>query len=231
VRDYRLRAGENKHRSRCPSGRSLKTSRSRATSRAHRSNPRGSAFSTVLTSGGEQIAMLPDDPDEMEAVLKAMAPPGATIRVDGFTGGPLPPKSQFARSACRASISTTAQNHGGMNGLMFIDIHDAARQRPPAGSLDVTVRDDALNAKNPFAPGERHRESQTGRLLPCPGRSRQIDRRFFAHRAARQPVRPRRRCWWPFPDRRAQVWSVSPPRRLSFSGRFDQAVRKDHIFA
>jgi hypothetical protein len=48
-------------------------------------DPQGNSFSTVLTR--EQIAALPDDPDEMESVLKAMAPPGAQMRVDGFTGG------------------------------------------------------------------------------------------------------------------------------------------------
>ena len=53
-------------------------------------DPQGAAFSTVLTR--EQIAALPDDPDEMEAALKAMSPPGASLRIDGFSGGKLPPK-------------------------------------------------------------------------------------------------------------------------------------------
>ena len=44
-----------------------------------KTDPRGDAFSTVLTPA--QIAQLPDDPDEMEQVLQQMAGPGATIRV------------------------------------------------------------------------------------------------------------------------------------------------------
>ena len=65
-------------------------------------DPGGSAFSTVLTR--EQIDALPDDPDELEAALKAMAPPGSTIRVDGFTRRTPPLEvAESDRSACRAS--------------------------------------------------------------------------------------------------------------------------------
>ena len=57
------------------------------------SDPKSDRFSNVLSK--DQIEALPDDPDEMEKVLKEMAGPGATIRVDGFRGGKLPPKSQI----------------------------------------------------------------------------------------------------------------------------------------
>ena len=61
--------------------------------REKRTDPRGPSFSRVLTE--EQIAQLPDDPDEMERVLTQMAGPGATIRINGFRGGKLPHKSQI----------------------------------------------------------------------------------------------------------------------------------------
>ena len=51
------------------------------------------AFSNVLTA--EQIAQLPDDPDEFENAINQLAGPGAQIRVNGFRGGKLPPKSQI----------------------------------------------------------------------------------------------------------------------------------------
>jgi hypothetical protein len=54
-------------------------------------DPRG--FSTFLSR--EQIEALPDDPDELVRVLRAMAPPGAVIRIDGFAGGPMPSKIQI----------------------------------------------------------------------------------------------------------------------------------------
>ena len=67
----------------------------------------------------DQIDALPDDPDEMEAALKEMAGPGAMIRVDGFRGGKLPPKSQIAAIRFRRD-TFAAENHGG--GLVFVDI-------------------------------------------------------------------------------------------------------------
>ncbi|HEY0432138.1 MAG TPA: carboxypeptidase-like regulatory domain-containing protein, partial [Pyrinomonadaceae bacterium] len=48
-------------------------------------NPNGGAFSNVLTA--EQIAQLPDDPDEFENAINQLAGPGAQIRVNGFRGG------------------------------------------------------------------------------------------------------------------------------------------------
>ena len=117
--------------------------------RASGLDPRGDAFSTVLTRA--QIDALPDDPDEMEAVLKAMAPPGAIIRVDGFTGGKLPPKSQIRSIRLPRMDQFAAQNHGGGGHALHIDI----MTQPGAGPLRVTtnfvLRDDALNARNPFA--------------------------------------------------------------------------------
>jgi hypothetical protein len=56
-------------------------------------NPNGPGFATVLTQ--DQIAQLPDDPEELEATLKQMGGPGAVIRINGFRGGKLPPKSQI----------------------------------------------------------------------------------------------------------------------------------------
>ena len=51
----------------------------------------GNAFTSSLSE--QQIAELPDDPDELEQVLMQMAGPGATMRVNGFRGGRLPPKN------------------------------------------------------------------------------------------------------------------------------------------
>src|SRR6185295_9577727 len=47
-------------------------------------NPNGPAFSNVLTE--EQIAQLPDDPDEFENAINQLAGPGAQVRVNGFRG-------------------------------------------------------------------------------------------------------------------------------------------------
>jgi hypothetical protein len=115
-------------------------------------DPRGDAFSTVLTR--EQIDALPDDPEEMRAVLEAMAPPGSTIRVDGFTGGQLPHKSQIRSIRLPRMDQFAAQNHGGMGGGMFIDIQTMPGMGGFRASTDFRLRDDALNARNPFVPAK-----------------------------------------------------------------------------
>src|SRR5439155_3660433 len=120
LRDIRVRSGDTKVRAtlRIKSvNETVTVGRDRQSAAL---DPLGMAFSTVLTR--EQIAALPDDPDEMEAVLKAMAPPGASIRVDGFTGGRLPPKSQIRSIRLPRMDMYAAQNHGGLNGALFIDI-------------------------------------------------------------------------------------------------------------
>ncbi len=45
-----------------------------------------------------------------------------------------------------------AQNHGGVAGMMFIDIMTQPGNGPLRGSADFTFRDDGLNARNPFTP-------------------------------------------------------------------------------
>lgn len=150
VRDVRVRAGENR---RTVTLRLKKVEEEVTVGRDGQSaglDPRGNAFSTILTR--EMIEALPDDPEEMEAVLKAMAPAGAQFRVDGFTGGRMPPKSQIRSIRLPRMDMFAAQNHGGMNGMMFIDIMTQPGAGPMRGSIDGSFQDDALNARNPFTP-------------------------------------------------------------------------------
>jgi hypothetical protein len=150
VRDVRVRAGDNR---RTVTLRLSKVEEEVTVGRDGRSSgldPRGSAFSTILTR--EMIEALPDDPDEMEAVLKAMSPPGSEIRVDGFSGGRMPPKSQIRSIRLPRMDAFAAQNHGGMNGMLHIDIMTQPGAGPLRGSLDGSFQDDALNARNPFTP-------------------------------------------------------------------------------
>jgi hypothetical protein len=149
VKDVRVRAGDNKQKISLP----LKAVDEAVTvgrdKQSAALDPLGSSFSTVLTR--EQIEALPDDPDEMEAALKAMSPPGAAMRIDGFSGGKLPPKSQIRSIRLPRMDMMAAQNHGGLNGAMFIDIMTQPGLGSFRGSTDFTFRDDALNARNPFA--------------------------------------------------------------------------------
>lgn len=150
VRDVRVRGGETRQTVtlRLKSvAEEVNVARERQTASL---DPTGLAFSTVLTR--EMIEALPDDPDEMAAVLQAMAPPGARIRVDGFAGGTLPHKSQIKSIRLPRMDAMAAQNHGGGEGFLFIDIKTQPGAGPLRGGFDGTFYDDAFAANNPFTP-------------------------------------------------------------------------------
>ncbi len=61
-------------------------------------NPNNNAG--AITISGEELEALPDDPDELESDLQALAGPsagpnGGQMYIDGFTAGQLPPKSSI----------------------------------------------------------------------------------------------------------------------------------------
>ena len=115
--------------------------------REKKTDPRSDVFATILTE--EQIANLPDDPEELEATLKRMAGPGAVIRVDGFKGGRLPLKSQIKQIRFRRNFYTAEFHELGLTG---IDIITKPGTDTWHGSLGVAFRDEALDARNAFAP-------------------------------------------------------------------------------
>jgi len=137
VKDVRVRAGDNKQKISLPLKRVDEAVTVGRDKQSAALDPLGSSFSTVLTR--EQIAALPDDPDEMEAALKAMSPPGAVMRVDGFTGGKLPPKSQIRSIRLPRMDQMAAQNHGGIGGMMHIDVMTQPGNGPIAGGALAVV--------------------------------------------------------------------------------------------
>jgi hypothetical protein len=157
MNDVRLRAGSN-------SKREMKLALAKVTedvvvgqdARDRALDPRGNAFTNLLTR--EQIEALPDDPDEMEEQLKQMGGPGTTIRVDGFHGGKLPPKSQIRSIRFRRDFFA-AENHGG--GMVFVDIVTNPGGGPLRGNVDFMFRDESLNARNAFAPTLADEQQQT----------------------------------------------------------------------
>ena len=109
-------------------------------------NPNGPAFSNVLTE--EQIAQLPDDPDEFENAINQLARPGAQIRVNGFKGGKLPPKSQIREIRFRLN-PYAAENHDAGFGL--VDITTKPGVNSWHGSFNFGFRDEAMNGRQAFA--------------------------------------------------------------------------------
>lgn len=109
-------------------------------------DPREGAFTNFLSR--EQIAALPDDPEEMQRALRRIAGEDAVIRVDGFTGGRLPPKSQIASIKI---IRSTFDAEFHEAGLPLVDITTKAGGSSWNGSVNFRFNDEALNARQPFA--------------------------------------------------------------------------------
>jgi len=155
IADVRIRAGDNRREVTLPIEKVSQTIAVGRDAATAASDPRSDRFSNVLTR--DQIDALPDDPDEMEQMLKDMAGPGAMIRVDGFRGGKLPPKSQI-RSIRFSSAMFAAENHSA--GHTFIDIATQPGLGPLRGGMDVTLRDGSLNARNAFQTRKGPEQSQ-----------------------------------------------------------------------
>lgn len=188
-------------------------------------DPGGAAFSTVLTR--EQIDALPDDPDELEAALKAMAPPGSTIRVDGFTGGRLPSKSQIRSIRLPRMDMFAAQNHGGFMGAMFIDILTQPGLGPLRGSVDINFLDEALNARNAFTPTRRPEQLRragfnlSGTIRP--------NKTSFSINANGGTQYTSPNLLAVTPDGSTLTDSVRQPRdSFTVNARLDHAINKDH---
>jgi Carboxypeptidase regulatory-like domain len=131
--------------------------------REARTDPKGDAFATVLTP--EQIAALPDDPDELEEALNQLAGPGATMRVNGFRGGRLPPKSQIQSIRFRRNFYAADSHEPGFHA---VDITTKPGSQRWQTSFDIAFRDESLNSRNAYAP-EKGDESQQRGLISIEG--------------------------------------------------------------
>lgn len=105
------------------------------------------SFSGFLTR--DQIVALPDDPEELKKELKRIAgDENVIIKVDGFTGGKLPPKSQIASIRIVRS-SFDAENHE--LGFTYVNIATKPGNQKLSGSLSFSFNDESLNARNAFS--------------------------------------------------------------------------------
>lgn len=111
---------------------------------------RGSVtFGSALTR--EQIEALPDDPVELEKVLREMAGGDAIIRVDSFEGGRLPDKSQI-KAIHISRDQFAAENH--FAGGITIDIVTQAGSGPFRMNSSYNLADSSLNGKSPLVPAK-----------------------------------------------------------------------------
>ena len=219
--DVRVRAGENKREITLPIE---KVAESVAVGRdpaAAASDPKSDRFSNVLSK--EQIEALPDDPDEMEQVLKDMAGPGATIRMDGFRGGKLPPKSQI-RSIRFSAAMFAAENHSA--GHTFVDISTQPGLGPLRGSMDFSFRDGALNARNAFQP--RKGPEQTQQYTLNLSGTLWKDRTSFSLSAGGASLYDSANIYAAVPGHGVATPIRRPSDRLNLTVRLDHALNKSH---
>jgi hypothetical protein len=99
-----------------------------------------------------EIDQLPDDPDELQRVLEEIAGPGATIRVDGFTGGRLPTRDQIARVVVRRDAYSAEFHQVGQGRVEIATRPGVDRWR---GNVGLNVRPSGLSARNAVARGSK----------------------------------------------------------------------------
>jgi hypothetical protein len=147
VRDVRLHAGDNRREVRLKIAKLAETVQVGRDPRERASDPRGDAFTTVLDQA--QIDELPDDPDEMEQMLREMGGPGSVLRVNGFRGGHLPPKGQVQQIRFRRNMFAADAHEPG---FVSVDITTKPGVDNWRGSTSLGFRGAALTARNVFAP-------------------------------------------------------------------------------
>ena len=95
------------------------------------------------------VEQLPDDPDELQAILEQMAGGvGAVFRVNGFTGGRLPNREDIRQIRFRTN-SFAADNHDA--GRVQIEIITRPNVQAWNGNLNANFRNDIFNARDAFA--------------------------------------------------------------------------------
>lgn len=114
-------------------------------------DPNSNAGATVL--GAEELEALPDDPDELEAALQALAGPsagpnGGQIYIDGFQGGRLPPKESIREIRVNQNPFSAEYDRLGFGRIEILTKPGTDNWR---GQAFLNFGDSRLNSRNPFA--------------------------------------------------------------------------------
>lgn len=114
-------------------------------------DPADNKDATVLTE--EQIKDLPDDPDELQEYLQALAgpgagPDGAQFNIDGFSGGRLPPKEAIREIRINSNPFSAEYDRQGFGRIDILTKPGFDKFR---GSADFRFNDESLNSRSPFS--------------------------------------------------------------------------------
>jgi hypothetical protein len=114
-------------------------------------DPNNNAGATVL--GAQELESLPDDPDELESALQALAGPsagpnGGQIYIDGFQGGRLPPKESIREIRINQNPFSAEYDRLGFGRIEVLTKPGTDKLR---GQAFLNFGDYRLNSRNPFA--------------------------------------------------------------------------------
>src|SRR5580658_9337400 len=114
-------------------------------------NPSNNAGAIVIS--GKELEALPDDPDELQSDLEALAGPsagpnGGQMYIDGFTAGQLPPKSSIREIRVNQNPFSAEYDQLGYG---RIEIFTKPGTDKYHGQFLVIGNDSAFNSTNPFA--------------------------------------------------------------------------------
>ena len=118
-------------------------------------NPNNNAGAIVLS--GKELEALPDDPDELQSDLEALAGPaagpnGGQMYIDGFTAGQLPPKSSIREIRINQNPFSSEYDKLGYG---RIEIFTKPGTDKFHGQLFIMGNDAPFNSHNPFAGEEQ----------------------------------------------------------------------------
>jgi hypothetical protein len=107
---------------------------------------------TALVLKGEDLAALPDDPDDLQDALQALAGPaagpnGGQLYVDGFSGGNLPPKESIREIRINQNPFSAEYDRLGFGRIEILTKPGTDRLR---GSLFFNDSNGIFNSRNPF---------------------------------------------------------------------------------
>ena len=113
-------------------------------------NPANNASAIVLS--GKDLEALPDDPDELQSDLEALAGPsagpnGGQLYIDGFTAGQLPPKSSIREIRINQNPFSAEYDKLGYG---RIEIFTKPGTDKFHGQFSVVGNSSGLNTRNPF---------------------------------------------------------------------------------
>ncbi len=113
-------------------------------------NPANNASAIVLS--GKDLEALPDDPDELQSDLEALAGPsagpnGGQLYIDGFTAGQLPPKSSIREIRINSNPFSAEYDKLGYG---RIEVFTKPGTDKFHGQFSVVGNDSAFNSRNPF---------------------------------------------------------------------------------